>query len=298
LLTAVFQKKYLGLGKALLIFVVLCIALLILKLFAGYFLQRPVESITVFLKRFPNYLKGTFFRGMFFVMLATFYWAASHISYFRKQAHESEKRRLVAQNEKLEAEAKLAESRNAYLTQQLNPHLLFNSLNFIYNSVYQQSPEASNCVLLLSDIMRFSLEDAGQDGKVPLEDEIQQVKNLIAINLYRFNGTLLLETKFDLAAGPYRIIPLILLTLTENLFKHGNLKNAGQPALLQIALNEDGQLSYYSRNLKKAESGHIQRRQIGLQNTRIRLDYAYPGNYELKVTEDGECYELWLNLQL
>ena len=232
------------------------------------------------------------------MLLATFYWAASHISYFRKQAHESEKRRLLAQNEKLEAEAKLAESRNAYLTQQLNPHLLFNSLNFIYNSVYQQSPEASRCILLLSDILRFSLEDTGADGKVLLEDEIEQVKNLIAINRYRFNGVLSLETKFDLAAGPDRIIPLILLTLTENLFKHGNLKNPEQPAFLQIETSETRKLRYYSRNLKKSKSGHVRNRGIGLQNTRKRLDFAYPGKYELNVSEDGECYELWLNLQL
>lgn len=284
--------------KGLLFFIGMVAGLMLLKFCAGFIFQNSNEPMGSFLQYLIKFLKTSFARAFYFIMLGTLYWAASHISHFRKRAHDAEREQLLAVNDKLETEARLAAATNAYLTQQLNPHLLFNTLNFIYNSVYEQSPQASRCVLLLSDIMRFSLDDAGADGKVPLTDEIEQLKNLIEINRFRYNKALFLDVKFELPQTAYRIIPLVLMTLAENLFKHGNLKDEKTPALMHIRVDDTGRLRCHICNLKKSRSHFALRRQIGLQNTRVRLDFSYPGNYELVINEDDEFYELWLNLQL
>ncbi|MFD2146268.1 histidine kinase [Mucilaginibacter antarcticus] len=64
----------------------------------------------------------------------------------------------------------------AYLQQQISPHLLFNTLTFIHNTYYKHSRTASQCVLLLVDIMRFSLEEVDIKGKTTLKRKLHRSK--------------------------------------------------------------------------------------------------------------------------
>ena len=298
LLDYIFRDKGRRYFQGALLFITLVVVYLVIKFIANYLLQSPHENLINYIHTSFKFLPSTLFRISFFVMLSVFYWATGHISYFRKQAVAAEQQELLVLKEKAELEARFAAARNAYLTQQINPHLLFNSLNFIYNSVSRFSQEASNCVMLLSDLLRFSLEEAGADGKVPLVDEIAQLRRLLEINNYRFDGKLSAEISFGGDFEKYRIIPLILFTLTENVFKHGNLRDRQHPAELKLEVDNNRLLHFFSRNLKKSKSGYPQRSGTGLQNVRIRLDFAYPGKYSLDIAETGEYFELSLNLQL
>lgn len=282
----------------LLLYLDLIITYLVLKFNLGFLSKTPHLTYSSSFADFQRFLSTVLFRAGYFTLLATFYWAARHISYYREQAAASERKQLLAQKDKAELEIRLAISHNAYLKQQLNPHLLFNTLNFIYSSVFEQSPTAAKCVVLLSDIIRISLEETGEDGKVPLEEEAAQLQRLVCINQFRFDDPPSISVELDGPLGGYRIIPLILFTLTENLFKHGNLLNRAFPALLRLKVDDQGTLYFYTRNLKKSKSEYSRRSQIGLHNVRVRLDFAYPGQYELLIAETEECYELTLNLQL
>jgi two-component system LytT family sensor kinase len=254
----------------------------------------PVARIQYALK----FLTTDVIRGIYFCILALFYYNGANVANFRRKAAEAEKQELLMRNEKAELGIRLAETRNAYLQQQLNPHLLFNALNFIYNSVHQYSPSASRCVLLLSDIMRYSLESTAEDGKTGLNSEIEQVQNLIEINHYRYDQQLCLKTDFRGDFAPYRIIPLVLLTLTENLFKHGNLTNNRCPALLKLDLTPEGELLYYCSNLKRRKTEHHRISEIGLKNTRLRLDHVYGDAYYMEITETDTHFELNLKITL
>jgi len=288
--------KYL---RGMLYYILLFIVYLSVKFICNLLVESDQISLNAYLYQFKGRtLASTTIRAGYFVLLSTFYWAAGHIAFFRRQAAASEQAELRALKEKAELETKLAASRNAYLTQQVNPHLLFNSLNFIYNIVYRHSPDASKCVMLLADLLRFSLEEAGADGKVQLEEEVAQIRRLLEINNYRFDGRLAAGFHFEGGFEQRRIIPLILFTLTENVFKHGNVRDQKHPAELQLKVDDNGLLHFFSRNLKKSKSGYSQRSGTGLQNVRIRLDFAYPGKYSLDVAETGEYFELSLILQL
>jgi two-component system LytT family sensor kinase len=146
--------------------------------------------------------------------------------------------------------------------------------------------------------MRFSLEETGPDGKVALADEIGQIERLLEINRLRFDKPPCIDVHFEGGFERHRIIPLILFTLTENIIKHGDLDSPASPAQLRITADEQGNLAYFSRNLKKPGSGYARRSRVGLQNVRIRLDFAYPGRYSLDISETLEYYELSLNLSL
>lgn len=281
---------------------VLLLGLIVLYLFfkflANHFLQTPHPAFHEQLKYFSNFVVSTLFRGIYFMLLATFYWAAGYISHYKKQLAASERRELVAMRNEAEMERRLAEARNAYYRQQINPHMLFNALNFIYSSVSGHSKKASRCIILLSDILRFSLKEAGPDGKVPLAEEIVQLHNLLEINQYRFRERLNTEFQTGGDHHDHRIIPLVLFTLTENFFKHGDLLQTTFRAELRITIDEKGILTFYSRNIKKAKNDHLRSGQLGLKNLRTRLDFSYPDNYQIAVSETGNIYELTLTLKL
>ncbi len=277
----------------------LFILFLIMKGLADYLLGNPqpaFRSPYVYMKQF---LPRNIARAGYFTLLAIFYCSAKYVAHYKRQALEAEKRQLIIEKDNAELEAQITRSRNIYLQQQINPHMLFNALNFIYNSAQKYSDDAANCIWLLSEIMRFSLEEAGPDGKIKLDREVEQIENLISINRYRFKEPLYLKLEMDGNFSRHKIIPLIMLTLTENLFKHGNLTEVSSPAILKLTTDESGHLTFYSRNLKKSKNGHPrQRKALGLQNIRLRMDSFYKGNYKLEINEPGEFYELTLTLKL
>ncbi|MDN5288975.1 MAG: yehU 6 [Mucilaginibacter sp.] len=293
-----FREKETNYIKGILFFLLLFGGNLTIKFFSKYIFESAQPTLLDQVKHFKAFLITNLFRTGYFATLATFYWAADHIAFYRKQSLEAEKNQLQILHEKSEIEIRLSETRNAYLQQQINPHMLFNSLNFIYNSVHKYSPEASHSVLLLSDIMRFSLEATGTDGKTTLKSEIEQIHNLIEINRQRYDEPLYLDVQIQGDMGKHDIIPLILFTLTENLFKHGNLKVKLHPAILRITVTEQGELNYFTRNLKRAKSDYKRNSSIGIQNIRTRMNFAYPEKYLLNLFDTDDFFETTLNVSL
>jgi two-component system LytT family sensor kinase len=243
-----------------------------------------------------NYAILDIYRSIFFAALATLYWSAGRMGRFQRKAIAAEIRQLSLSRDHAELEARLARTHNAYLQQQLNPHLLFNTLGFIYLRVYQQSEEAAACVLLLSGLMRFSLEETDSNGKVLVADEIEQLKNLITLNRYRFHHPLTLDCSFEGDFERYRIIPLVLLTLTENIFKHGDLKDNASTLRLQVGAG--GLLRYYSSNFKNTGTAYDRHRAVGINHVKLRLNYAYPDHYHLTIKETETLFQLTLTIQL
>ena len=260
-----------------------------------YGFYHPLLTGRAYIFRFPP---SNVYRCLYFAMLALFYWTAGYLKIYRARALASEKRQLTLQKQKAEADRDLAESRNAFLQQQISPHLLFNTLNFLYSTVYPCSEEGADCIMRLADLLRFGLECNGPEGKTAIEEELLQLENLLTINRYRYDYPVYLQLETKGNFDQCRIIPLILLTLTENVIKHGNLKDESMPGHILIEVSPDRLLTYRSINRKKSTSDNRQRHQLGLNNIRTRLDFAYHGGYSLAINESGDRYELTLKLSL
>lgn len=251
-------------------------------------------------KQFWVQLKQTsgldFNRTIQYLFFSTVIWSAVNFGRFRRHTAEALLKSALTDKANTELKYQFAEAQNAFLKQQINPHLLFNTLNAIYSTVYQHSPEDSRSVLLLSDIMRYSFKDPGPGGRVPLAEEIRQVENLIDLNSFRYHHMIRPDFRVTGEAGAHTIIPLVLITLTENMFKHGDLRLS--PHAVEITISKGGQLRYVTQNVPKvlrpAEPGS----HVGLKNTRLRLDYAYPDNYRLELTETTELFTLELHINL
>jgi two-component system LytT family sensor kinase len=189
-------------------------------------------------------------------------------------------------------ESALISTENAYLKSQINPHFLFNSLNFIYNSVNKFSVSIADTVMSLSEIMRYALLGTDSDGKVALSAEVEHVENFIKLNQARFNQRLCVHFSVSGEITNQKIIPLSLITLVENVFKYGDLTNSESPAKIILTLDEAG-LSFITENRKRKRNNEISHG-IGLQNLKRRLQLHH--RFEMAVHEDDNFYRSELRL--
>jgi sensor histidine kinase YesM len=214
-----------------------------------------------------------------------YYYANQSIMNARKlQQMEAEKH--IVEKEKIKAEY-------AFLRAQINPHFLHNTLNFFYAKTLMVSEELSEGILTLCEIMRYSLNSSTDADFVPLSREIEHVNNVIRINQLRFSNRLQVSFIIDGDIDSVKIIPLVIITLVENAFKHGDLNDEKIPLTLQLTVTADNQIWFSTFNKKKKgpkEPSHG----IGLDNTIKRLGAMYGDQYDLRFTDEGDTYAVTL----
>ncbi|HVU56341.1 MAG TPA: histidine kinase [Puia sp.] len=192
-----------------------------------------------------------------------------------------------------------------FLKAQINPHFLHNTLNFLYARSLPYSNELSEGILTLSEIMRYSLDkEEDADGKVLLTREIEHMNNIIKIQQLRFGNAL--QVVFTIQGRPegLRILPFILITIVENAFKHGELKDPRHPVTLDLCIDDTTsaqgagkKLRFHCVNKKKTGPKELSTG-IGLENTRKRLELAYGENYSLYIKDQREAYTADLAINL
>ncbi len=248
----------------------------------GQNMLRPVSSEKLFWAQ-------TVSRGIYFLMLSFAYWFARNaIGLERRQRQQQVQLRLT--------EKSLLEAEVAFLKSQINPHFLFNALNFLYAQVYPLSEDAARSILLLSTIMRYALKETGENGKVMLEEEVHHLQNYITINQLRFSNRLQIQFEVDGCCEFLMILPLVLITFVENCFKHGELADPAAPLIIRLRL-DNNRLFFYTHN-KKRLGPKEKTTGIGLANTRKRLDVIYPNRYSLEVDNAPDSYTCTLHLEL
>lgn len=228
-------------------------------------------------------------RAIYFLVLSSGYWIALSAVGQKEKIAVLEKQQLRDELEKQRLE-------NAYMQTQINPHFLFNTLNFVYNTVTKLSTKASQAVLLLSDMMRYALNDQATDGKVELEDELAHIRNFIALAQMRHANALNVEFIQRGEPANVRIIPLALITFVENIFKYADLKNPAFPALIKVSI--EGNRLYFEVNNKKRLAHYPHSHGIGVDNVQRRLQAYYPGNYALTIRNREDSYNLHLTIDL
>lgn len=262
------------------IFQTLCSA--IIKSFETGNFKVPMNSL---------HYKRTLLRGIFiwFVSLAYF----QTILRIRK-ARLARKQELVI----LEQERNQTALENAFLRSQINPHLLFNSLQFIEYQLVGRSPKALKAIQLLGEVMHYSLKVTAENITVSLQDELTYVRQYIELGQLRNDDRLQfkLEVEENAAVSNLRLPSGIIVNFIENIFKHGDLTEEDDPGTACIAVNGN-QLTIQTRNLKRQ---HILYRKtgIGMQNIRKRLDLLYPERYTLRTTEENNHYNLYFEILL
>lgn len=217
------------------------------------------------------FLLKNFYRGIYFMGFATGYYYIKTYLKERKKTEELERERLnnIILQQRITQD--LVQAQNAFLKAQINPHFLFNTLDFVYHNVNAHSPIAGDAIIRLAQMMRYAIDSEQVD--VRLGEEIEQVENLLYLNQVRKDKPLNLEFSYTEEVKKLHLIPLVLLTLVENIFKHGDLSDEAHQAQLNVAVVED--VFYLETNnlVNPKPSSHSNN--SGLLNIKQRLQYAY-----------------------
>lgn len=185
---------------------------------------------------------------------------------------------IEARVEKFRYEGQLKEAELVNLRAQLNPHFLFNSLNSIHAMTMMKREEASDAVLLLSDLMRYTLNYENRN-EVSVEEEMETVEKYLKLEKIRFGNKL--NYSFDIQPDTLNIkIPLIMVqTLAENAIKHAIGQSAKGGSVVIKSFLEKGNLVIEVINSGRLETApsvsSVKKTGIGIENTRRRLSMLY-----------------------
>ncbi|HMG14015.1 MAG TPA: histidine kinase [Saprospiraceae bacterium] len=181
-----------------------------------------------------------------------------------------------------------------YLKAQLNPHFLFNAMNNLYGTSLSKPDEISERILELSELLRYQIESS-QKESILIRDEINYLDKYINYELNR-NHKLKIDFKKEGNFGKLKFAPLLLMPFIENAIKFSS--ETKEPSIkIDIALVDKSidfkLLNNYSRVGTKKKGTNI-----GLINTKKRLELIYRNKYCLLITDQNGLYDVYLNLKL
>ena len=202
-------------------------------------------------------------------------------------------RELFQQKEHMERERRELEMQT--LRAQINPHLIYNTLNAIkWRALISEERNIAESISLLSDF----LEPVFKNQKLlcTVREELDYVKNYIAIMNLLKTGVYLLETEVPEACCEYPVIRFLLQPVVENAILHGfrgassgkiciSMEAAGADALLRVTDNGCGmnqtELQKLQEKLRAPELWEGEG--VGLVNVARRIRNQYGTNYGISV---------------
>jgi two-component system, LytTR family, sensor kinase len=120
----------------------------------------------------------------------------------------------------LELLALSKEQELATLKGQMNPHFLFNALNSISAMVSVDTEGTRTMIAQLAAMLRYTI-DSSKKQSVPLKDELQFVRDYVALESRRMGERLTFKINADPALAQLPVPPMLLQPLVENAIRHG-----------------------------------------------------------------------------
>ena len=179
------------------------------------------------------------------------------------------------------------------LKSQLNPHFMFNAMNSIRALIEEDPESAKVAITKLSNILRYSLQMERME-RVPLEDEIETVKNYLDLERIRFEDRLKYKLDVDKSSEKIEIPPMMIQTLIENGIKHGVSKQT-KGGEIQLKSKIQSTPNGSKLKIEIRNSGHFSEEQLknssgfGVSNTKHRLNLLFgeKANFSIK-NENGD----------
>ncbi|WP_099467196.1 cache domain-containing sensor histidine kinase [Konateibacter massiliensis] len=210
------------------------------------------------------------------------------------------------------AEIKQKNARYLALKTQINPHMLYNTLESIrMKALVNGADEVADMIKILAKMFRTTLSDSTMPHKI--SDELEYAQNYIKLQNMRFQNLFSLEVKLDEKIQDVPVISMVLQPIIENSIKHG-LRGRGialhivvtgellneNAVAIQICDNGKGMppermekinaLLFMAEvdKLKLEEKDEGKKAGIGLKNIAERIKLYYGDDYYLKVVKSGE----------
>ncbi|WP_198149761.1 sensor histidine kinase [Colwellia sp. MT41] len=226
-------------------------------------------------------LLGKFAEGVFASFLVNLLWLLLYLG-------------ITSNRDKKLLTQQLTEQRLTSLTNQINPHFLFNSLNTIRGMIYEDQDKAADLVTQLSCLFRYNLA-IDTKGVTSLENELEVCQQYLAIEATRLGSRLQVELNMSPNTLAVQIPTMGLLTLVENAIKHGIAKlKSGGLLTIQATTDQDKVIIEVSNpyDIDLLESGT----EIGLANLKQRIALIYGDAGSILINKTNSTFNVMITL--
>lgn len=183
----------------------------------------------------------------------------------------------------------------ALIKSQLDPHLLFNTINNIDALILKDALQASNYLNKLSDIMRFILYETKTE-QIPLAKEIEYIEKYIELQKIRTSNVNYVDFQIKGNIGNKHIAPMVFIPFIENAFKHTGNKKLVNAIMVSIHITAESiqlicENKYDSRKPVIQDIGGL-----GDELIRKRLELIYGNRHRLTVHKTHDQYSINLSI--
>jgi two-component system, LytTR family, sensor kinase len=201
------------------------------------------------------------FSVFYLLFVAVFFGIRSHAALSNARIHLERERRLAQQAQLLQ------------LTQQIEPHFLFNALNTIASTIHTDPELADTLLTRLAALLRAAT-DLARSPETSLDEELRLLEGYAAIMRQRFAERVEVRFEIDPAARACRVPTLLLQPLLENAFRHG-VERRPQHTTIVVRAARDPQRLLLEVQDDGGELAPEPVFGVGLSNLRQRLQARY-----------------------
>ncbi len=157
--------------------------------------------------------------AMFFLLFtAIAFGIRSHAAFGNARLRAERERRLAQRAQLLQ------------LTQQIEPHFLFNALNTIASAIHTDPDLADALLTRLAALLRAAT-DLARQPETTLTEELRLLEGYAAIMRQRFAERVDIQLEIDVSTHACRVPTLLLQPLMENAFRHGVERRAQRTSI-------------------------------------------------------------------
>ena len=192
------------------------------------------------------------------------------------------------------------------LTEQLNPHFLYNTLEIIRGLLIFDRNLADETIIRLTGILRYAISE--EKAEVYLDTDMEYIDMYMSIQKTRFGDNITFDTMIDEACRRRKVPRLLLQPIIENSIKYGFRKKKkveisvrgkmeNECLVLGVRDNGGGMDEEKLNELIKAVNEKEVTRHKGLHNIarRLYLQYGDQSGLTLRNTREGFEVEIRIN---
>lgn len=182
---------------------------------------------------------------------------------------------------------------------QLSPHFTLNLIGDISAKSLKYSPELFEDLNHFITILRYGYNNKEEFNS--LAAEIDALFSYLHGQKLRFQDSFFVQDHIDrdLLNWDQLYMPkLLLITLIENIFKHGIFQDAEFPVVITAKMesgNERTPVFYFSTKNKINASLKLKKSEFGIETVRNLLDYYFQ-NTELRINTENAVFSLTLTI--
>jgi two-component system sensor histidine kinase YesM len=192
------------------------------------------------------------------------------------------------------------------LQSQMNPHLLYNTLNSVALAIkHNDSEKAEQLIFTLSNFFRLSLSKGS--AKIALETELEIIRNYIHIQNLARHKSIVLREEIPENFKTYKMLCMTILPIVENSVIHGlsgyrddgeiivrcNIEYQTNTLIITVRDNgvgiEENELKELNQNIDIKNRAKDQK-SFGLYNVNWRIKNEFGMHYGISISSEISDY--------